>query len=67
MTELEPQPITYTVRETAKLLRMGINQTYEAIHTGEIPSVKIGQRIHVPRVALEKKLAEAGQPKGEAS
>ena len=47
-TELEAEPVTYSVAETAKLLRMGLNQCYEAIHRGEIPSVKFGQRHYVP-------------------
>ena len=33
-----------TVRETADALGIGINQTYEAIRSGEIRSLKIGKR-----------------------
>ncbi len=51
------KPATYTVAETAKILRQGINQTYDAIHRGEIPSIQIGSRIHVPVVRLERLLA----------
>ena len=58
-TDREDEPLTHTVRETSKLMRMGINQTYEAIHRGEIPSVRIGGRIHVPCAALNRMLAEA--------
>jgi excisionase family DNA binding protein len=46
-----------TVKETADVLGIGLNQAYEAIRSGAIPSLKIGKRIIVPRVALEKKLA----------
>ena len=60
-TEPQPKPVTHTVAEVAQLLRMGLNQTYEAIHKGEIPSVKIGSRYYVPVVALERLLDEAGQ------
>ncbi len=40
-------------------MRMGLNKVYEAIHAGEIPSVKIGCRYYVPRAALKRMLAEA--------
>jgi excisionase family DNA binding protein len=46
-----------TVKETAKALGLGLNQTYEAIRCGLIPSMRIGKRIIVPRAALHKKLA----------
>ena len=52
------QPITYTVPEAAKLLRIGRNQGYEAVRSGELPSIKIGKRILVPRVALERMLSK---------
>ena len=47
-TELDTEPVIYTVSETSKKLRTGINQTYEAIHKGEIPSLRIGSRYYVP-------------------
>ena len=47
---------TLTVRETADILGIGVNQAYEGIARGEIPSFRIGKRIIVPRVAIEKKL-----------
>ena len=52
-----PQPMVLTVKETAKVLGLGLNQTYEAIRGGLIPSMRIGKRIIVPRAALHKKLA----------
>jgi excisionase family DNA binding protein len=52
-----PQPMVLTVKETAKALGLGLNQTYEAIRCGLIPSMRIGKRIIVPRAALHKKLA----------
>ena len=63
-TEAQTQPLVFTVTETAKLMRMGLNKTYEAIHSGEIPSVKIGCRYYVPRAALERMLADAGHARG---
>jgi excisionase family DNA binding protein len=51
-----PPALVLTVRETAKELGLGINQTYAAIRAGIIPSLRVGRRIIVPRVALNKKL-----------
>ena len=44
---LQTEAATFTVRETAKLLRIGINQTYEAVKRGDIPAIRIGDRWHV--------------------
>ena len=60
-TEPQPKPVVYTIAETARLLRKGLNQTYEAVHKKQIPSLKIGSRYYVPVVAFERMLAEAGQ------
>lgn len=54
---------TLTVTEAAKLLRLGRASAYEAIKTGELPSIRIGKRILVPRKALERLLE--GQTKGK--
>jgi excisionase family DNA binding protein len=59
MTEPD-RPMTYTVEEAAKLLRIGRNQAYDAVKSRELPTIKIGKRILVPRAALEKMLAKAG-------
>jgi excisionase family DNA binding protein len=49
--------------EAAKLLRIGRNQGYdEAAKSGELPTIKIGKRILVPRAALERML-KIGGPK----
>jgi excisionase family DNA binding protein len=45
-----------TVDEAAKRLRISRNGAYEAVRRGEIPSIKIGKRILVPRAALERML-----------
>ncbi len=62
VAESQIKPVVYTVAETAKLLRKGINQTYEAIHRGEIPSIKIGSRYYVP-ITLFERLLEQGNAK----
>lgn len=52
--------LTLTVKEAAEALGISRPTAYEAIGTGEIPHIRIGRRILVPRVALEKLLAGAG-------
>ena len=48
--------LTLTVQETAKLLGLSRSLAYEAVRNGQIPSVKVGHRILIPRVALERML-----------
>jgi excisionase family DNA binding protein len=55
---------TLTVPETARVLGIGRNSAYEAVRTGEIPSLKIGRRVLVPRLAVERLLAGAAIPHG---
>ena len=55
--ELEKQ--TLTIDEAAKVLGVGRNKAYEAAKRGEIPTIKIGKRILVPRAALERMLQGA--------
>lgn len=47
---------TLTIPETAQLLGIGRNQGYEAARRGQIPTIKIGKRLLVPLVALERLL-----------
>lgn len=55
---MQDQRLTLSVEETAKLLGIGRNLCYDRVKTGEIPAIKIGKRLLVPRAALEKLLAE---------
>ena len=48
---------TYKMDEAAKLLGIGRNQAYEAAKRGEIPSIKIGKRVVIPKAALDKMLS----------
>ncbi len=59
---MDQERLTLTVDETAKCLGIGRNSAYEAIARGEIPVIKIGKRLLVPKAALDFLLA-AGQPK----
>ena len=50
-----------TVAETARILGLSRNSTYQGVFTGEIPNIKVGKRILVPRIALEKMLSCAAE------
>lgn len=50
---------TLTVPEAATALGIGRSAAYEAARTGQLPVIRIGKRILVPAVALERMLAGA--------
>lgn len=50
---------TLTIPEAATTLGLSRASAYEAARRGEIPTIRIGKRILVPVVALEKMLADA--------
>jgi len=56
MSEVEPQPLTYRIEEAAKLLGVSRNHCFEAAKRGDIPSIKIGRRLLIPRAALDRML-----------
>jgi excisionase family DNA binding protein len=49
-------PLVLTVEEAAKVLRIGRSSAYEAARTGQLPTVRIGRILRVPRSALEEML-----------
>jgi excisionase family DNA binding protein len=58
---MQKHQLTWTVTQCAELLGIGRNSAYEAVNRGEIPVIRIGKRILVPRAALERLLAGRGQ------
>lgn len=48
--------LTFTVEEAAKVLGIGRNTAYEAVRTGEIPCLRVGGRILVPKAAVNRLL-----------
>lgn len=51
--------LTFDVKTAAKLLGVSKNSAYQACLKGEIPHLKIGKRILIPRVQLERLLGSA--------
>ncbi len=56
--------LTLTVEEAATLLGISRAFAYEAVGRGEVPSIRIGRRILVPKAALQR-LLTAEQPERE--
>ncbi|MGA2186258.1 MAG: helix-turn-helix domain-containing protein [Bryobacteraceae bacterium] len=55
------EKLTLSVAETMQVLGIGRNSVYEAIRQRQIPALKIGRRIVIPRAALQRLLEGAGQ------
>ncbi len=64
MSEIRTYPAAavLTVEEAAHLLRIGRSAAYAAVRTGEIPSVRVGRTLRIPRYGLERML---GHPNGD--
>lgn len=58
---MEEKRLTYTVEEAAKLMGISRPTAYLGVKRGEIFTVKIGRRLLVPRVALERMLSGQNQ------
>lgn len=55
---LKQYPDVLSVRETSKILRIGINKTYGLINSGALLSIKIGGKIIVPKICLMQFLSD---------
>lgn len=49
---------TFTIPEVARMFGLSKNSAYAAARSGQIPTIRIGDRYIVPRSALEKLLGE---------
>jgi len=50
---LPDTPLLVAVPDAARLLGIGATLAWDLVRTGDIPSVKLGRRVLVPRAALE--------------
>lgn len=55
----EGKALTLGIEEAARLLGIGRATAYEAARTGQLPTIRIGRRLLVPRAQL---LALVGDP-----
>ena len=56
---MSPDQLLYTVPEAAKLLRISPAHAYALVSRGELPSLRLGRRILIPRCALESLIAQS--------
>lgn len=49
--------LVYTVDEAADVLGIGRTSAYEAVRRGEIPSIRVGRRLMVPKAQLDRLLS----------
>jgi excisionase family DNA binding protein len=54
-------PLTLTIDEVARALGINRGSAYQAAAIGEIPTIRIGRRLLIPKVAFERMLESAGQ------
>jgi excisionase family DNA binding protein len=57
MAFMPEQSPVLTVEEAAELLGLSRSTAYDAVRTGDLPSIRIGRRILIPRARLEALLA----------
>ena len=50
--------LTYDVEEAGVKLGIGRTQAYEAARNGELPTIRIGKRLLVPKAALDRMLTD---------
>ncbi|MGA2284803.1 MAG: helix-turn-helix domain-containing protein [Dehalococcoidia bacterium] len=62
---VEAKPV-FTVEETAHLLGLSVRSAYEGVYRGDIPSLRIGRRILIPRARLEA-LLNGSTPQAEGA
>jgi excisionase family DNA binding protein len=51
--------LTVSVPEAGRLLGYSRNTAYEAVERGELPVIKLGRKMRVPRAAIERLLSGA--------
>ena len=52
------EKLTYTVEEVAKLLGLSRSSMYQAIRNNSVPSLRIGGRILISKIELERLLGQ---------
>jgi excisionase family DNA binding protein len=52
------KPETYSVPEAGRRVGLGKNASYEAARRGELPVMRFGRLLRVPRAAFDRMLAE---------
>jgi excisionase family DNA binding protein len=59
---MNPERLTHTVEEAGQLLGLSRNGAYALAKSGQLPTIRLGKRLLVPKVALERLLANTTKP-----
>lgn len=59
------EPLALSVKAAARILGLSRASAYEAVRTGQIPSLRFGKRIVIPRAALNRMLSQADNCKAD--
>lgn len=62
LTPLSDLPELLSVLEAATWLHIGLGLTYELVRRGDLPSVRLGRLVRVPRAGLIAVLGTPRQP-----
>jgi len=54
MTTADSRPMLLTVKDVEAELQLGRTRTYELVRSGELPVVRIGRAVRIPRDALRR-------------
>jgi excisionase family DNA binding protein len=63
----DPERLVYTVPEAGRLLGLGRNAAYEAAKRGDIPTLRMGRRLLVPKIPFHRMLEMTGPSSAAAS
>jgi excisionase family DNA binding protein len=54
--------LTYSIPQAGRLLGFGRNASYEAARRGELPTIRFGRKIRVPKAGVQR-LLDGATPK----
>lgn len=54
--------LTYSIAEASRVLGLSKNSCYQACMKGELPHIRIGHRVLVPKARLHEMLQGPGKP-----
>jgi len=57
-SSVREKPATYSVPEAGRIVGLGKNASYDAARRGELPVLRFGRILRVPRAALERMLGK---------
>lgn len=59
-TQPDLEPVVWTVKEVATLLRVSDRYVYMLVARGDLPALRLGRRTLIPRKAFERMMEAVG-------